>query len=51
MLIEFIVLSCLGFGFSRSFTQAIICRTLGGALNGNVGVMRTMISEIIMEKK
>jgi len=26
-------------------------RTLGGALNGNVGVMRTMISEIIKEKK
>jgi len=24
---------------------------MGGALNGNVGVMRTMISEIIREKK
>ncbi len=24
---------------------------LGGALNGNVGVMRTMISEIVREKK
>jgi len=46
-----IVISCLGFGFSTSFLQAIICRTLGGALNGNVGVMRTMISEIIKEKK
>jgi hypothetical protein len=24
---------------------------MGGALNGNVGVMRTMISEIVREKK
>ena len=44
-------LSCVGFGFSRTFWQAMICRTLGGALNGNVGVMRTMISEIIKEKR
>ena len=44
-------MSCVGFGFSRSFIQAAIFRTLGGALNGNVGVMRTMISEIIKEKK
>ena len=43
--------SCLGFGFSRTFWQAMVCRTLGGALNGNVGVMRTMISEIIKEKR
>jgi hypothetical protein len=48
---HFPVISCLGFGFSTSFTQAIICRTLGGVLNGNVGVMRTMISEIIKEKR
>ena len=44
-------ISCVGFGFSRTFWQAMICRTLGGALNGNVGVMRTMISEIIKEKR
>lgn len=44
-------ISCVGFGFSRSFVQAAVFRTLGGALNGNVGVMRTMISEIIQEKK
>lgn len=43
--------SCVGFGFSRTFWQAMVCRTLGGALNGNVGVMRTMISEIIKEKR
>jgi hypothetical protein len=43
--------SCLGFGFSRSFTTAVVFRTLGGVLNSNVGVMRTMIAEIIQEKK
>jgi Major Facilitator Superfamily len=43
--------SCLGFGFSKTFVQAMIYRVLGGALNGNIGVMRTMISEIIEEKK
>jgi hypothetical protein len=41
----------LGFGFSRSFLSAAIFRTMGGILNGNVGVMRTMIAEIIEEKK
>ncbi|KAL3473540.1 hypothetical protein BJX99DRAFT_248848 [Aspergillus californicus] len=44
-------ISCLGFGFSRSFMAAAVFRTMGGALNSNVGVMRTMISEIIEEKK
>ena len=43
--------SCLGFGFSKSFKQAVIFRFIGGAVNGNIGVMRTMISEIIREKK
>ena len=43
--------SCIGFGFSTSFWQAAVFRTAGGALNGNVGVMRTMISEIIKEKR
>ena len=43
--------SCVGFGFSKSFTQAILFRIVGGAVNGNIGVMRTMISEIIEEKK
>ncbi|RAH74129.1 uncharacterized protein BO66DRAFT_313639 [Aspergillus aculeatinus CBS 121060] len=44
-------ISCLGFGFSHSFAAAVVFRTLGGCLNSNVGVMRTMISEIIEEKK
>ena len=36
----------LGFGFSKSFATAVFWRCLGGMLNGNIGVMRTMISEI-----
>ena len=44
-------MSMLGFGFSRTFLQAAIFRALGGILNGNVGVIRTMVSEIIKEKK
>jgi len=45
------LVSCVGFGFSTSFWQALIFRTIGGALNGNVAVMRTMISEIVREKR
>ncbi|OQE46193.1 hypothetical protein PENCOP_c001G03165 [Penicillium coprophilum] len=44
-------LSCVGFGFSRSFATAMVFRTLGGILNSNVGVMRTLVAEIIAEKK
>ncbi|KAI2640154.1 major facilitator superfamily domain-containing protein [Xylaria nigripes] len=45
------LISCLGFGFSTSFYQALLFRCLGGIMNGNVGVMRTMISEIVCEKR
>lgn len=38
------MVSAIGFGFSRSFYTAMFFRTLGGALNGNVGVMRTVSS-------
>ncbi|OJD33905.1 mfs multidrug transporter [Diplodia corticola] len=44
-------ISALGFGFSKSFVTAVVFRCLGGMLNGNIGVMRTMIAEIIKEKK
>jgi MFS family permease len=36
------MISALGFGFSKSFIVAMCFRSLGGALNGNVGVMRTV---------
>lgn len=44
-------ISCVGVGFSSSFAQALFFRICAGCLNGNIGVMRTMISEIIKEKK
>ena len=43
--------SCLGFAFSKSFTAAILFRVAGGVLNSNVGVLRTMIAEIVQDKK
>lgn len=44
-------ISSVGVGFSRTFVQATLFRVLGGAMNGNPGVSRTMVSEIIQEKK
>lgn len=38
-------LSCVGVGFSRSFTVAVIWRTLGGAVNATVGGARTALFE------
>ena len=44
-------IASIGVGFSKTFYQAFFFRALAGALNGNIGVMRTMLSEIIKEKK
>lgn len=44
-------ISCLGVAFSTTFTQAIVWRSFGGAINGMVGIIRTMIAENIKEKK
>ncbi|KAI9453844.1 MFS general substrate transporter [Lactarius psammicola] len=34
------------FGLSRSFWTLALCRCLGGALNGNVGVAKTVLAEL-----
>ncbi|KAI0833237.1 MFS general substrate transporter [Trametes gibbosa] len=34
------------FGLSRTFWGAVISRSLNGALNGNIGVMKSMLAEI-----
>jgi MFS family permease len=44
------VSATLVFGFSKSYTQALIARIAAGLLNGNVGVIRTMVAEMIVEK-
>ncbi|RAH44829.1 MFS general substrate transporter [Aspergillus brunneoviolaceus CBS 621.78] len=44
-------LSCLGVAFATSFAQAVFWRSFGGAINGTVGIIRTMIAENVKEKK
>ena len=43
--------SIIGFGFSKTYYWALFFRCIGGIMNGNVSVMRTMVSEIIDDKK
>lgn len=43
--------SCLGYGFASSFYWAVFWRAFGGAINGLVGIIRTMIAEITVERK
>ena len=45
------LLSLLVLGFSVNVWMALIGRALGGALNGNVGVVQTMVGEIATEPK
>ncbi|KAL8392170.1 hypothetical protein RB595_002381 [Gaeumannomyces hyphopodioides] len=45
------LISTIGYGFSTTFRQALFFRVLSGVTNGNVGVLRTMISETVYEKK
>jgi MFS family permease len=40
----------LAFGFSKSYVQALISRTAAGLLNSNVGVIRTMVAEMVVER-
>ena len=44
-------IASIGVGFSKTFYQALFFRALAGCLNGNIGVMRTMLSEIITDKR
>ena len=43
--------SIVGFAFSKTFRWALFFRCFGGMMNGNVSVMRTMISEVVEEKR
>ena len=45
-----IMSTLLLFGFSRSLTWAIVTRCLAGASNGNVGIIRTTVAEMVPEK-
>ena len=39
------------FGFSSSLTTVLISRGFLGLMNGNVGIMRTMVAEIVPERE
>ncbi|KUI66191.1 hypothetical protein VM1G_02403 [Cytospora mali] len=44
-------IGCLGYGFATSFATAMAWRIFSGSVNGLVGIIRTMISEITVERK
>jgi Major Facilitator Superfamily len=39
------------FGFSKSLLWALATRSLQGACNGNVGIIRTMVAELVPQKE
>lgn len=41
------LLSLLVVGFATNFWIALLGRTLGGILNGNIGVVQTMVGELV----
>ncbi|KAI1364325.1 major facilitator superfamily domain-containing protein [Xylaria arbuscula] len=44
-------LSTLAFGFITDFRQAIVIRLIEGAVNGNTAMIRTMVSEVVKERR
>ncbi|KAI5851449.1 major facilitator superfamily domain-containing protein [Morchella snyderi] len=45
------LLSLMVFGFSTNLKMAIAARCFSGLVNGNVGILRTMIAEMVPEKE
>jgi len=45
------VVSCLAFGTAQSFTVALLARFAWGLLNGNVGVAKTVMSELVPDSQ
>lgn len=43
------MLSMLAVGFSTNFYFALLARSLGGLLNGNIGVIQTMVGELVKD--
>jgi MFS family permease len=42
-----VALSSIMFGFAKSYWVALLARFIGGALNGNVAIMQTMVAEMV----
>ena len=47
----FTMFSSLLFGFSRSLVWAIVARAIAGSVNGNVGIIRTTVAELVPERE
>lgn len=47
----YIVITCAAFGFVQNFRQAVLLRIFEGLTNGNVAMVRTMVSEVVVEKR
>jgi MFS family permease len=45
------MLTTVLFGFSRSLTMAIVVRAFSGLVNGNVGIIRTTVAEMVPQKE
>jgi MFS family permease len=45
------MLTSIMFGFSQNIYWALIARALGGAGNGNVGILRTTVAEMVPERE
>ena len=45
------LISALLFGFSKTLVWAICTRMLAGAVNGNVGTIRTTVAEMVPQKE
>ncbi|KAK6539267.1 hypothetical protein TWF694_009502 [Orbilia ellipsospora] len=45
------LVSVVVFGFSKSIAMAMISRSCIGLLNGNVGILRTVVAELVPEKE
>lgn len=43
--------SMLMFGFSTSIWMAIGARLFAGLVNGNVGILRTVVAELVPERE
>jgi MFS family permease len=47
----FTMIFSLMFGFSRSLTTLLVARAFLGLMNGNVGIIRTMVAEMVPERE
>jgi MFS family permease len=42
-----VAMSSIAFGMAQTYWVALLARFIGGALNGNVAIMQTMVAEMV----